>query len=136
MLDPIAEMLTRIRNAQRAGHKEVVFSASKLKMAIAEILAKEGFVAKVEKDKDESSIIENIKVELKYYRVSNTQKLPAIKGVRRVSREGQRIYIKNKEIRPIKNNFGVSIISTPKGVMTGFEARKLGLGGEIICEVW
>jgi small subunit ribosomal protein S8 len=134
MLDPIAEMLTRIRNAQVAGHRDVVFASSKLKLAVSGILAKEGFVESVSKEKDES--FENIKIALKYYKASNTQKLPAIKGIRRVSKEGQRIYVKSKDIRSVKNNFGISIISTPKGVMTGFEARKLGLGGEVICEVW
>lgn len=133
MLDPIAEMLTRIRNAQMAGHKDVVVSASKLKLAIADILKKEGFVASVSKEKLE--VLENIKIELKYHRTSNTQKLPAIKEIKRVSKEGQRIYVKNKEIRSVKNNFGISIISTPKGVMTGFEAKKAGLGGEVICEI-
>jgi small subunit ribosomal protein S8 len=134
MLDPIAEMLTRIRNAQRAGHKDVVFSASKLKLAIAKILEKEGFVATVVTEK--TDMIESVRVELKYHRISNTQKLPAIKEIKRVSKEGQRIYVKNKDIRTVKNNFGISIISTPKGIMTGFEARKQGLGGEIVCEVW
>lgn len=134
MLDPIAEMLTRIRNAQKAGHKDVVFCASKLKLAIVKILEKEGFVAAVSKEKGEA--IESVKVELKYHRVSNTKKLPAIKEIRRVSKEGQRIYVKSKDIRSVKNNFGISIISTPKGVMTGFEAKKQGLGGEVVCEVW
>lgn len=135
MLDPIAEMLTRIRNAQRAGHEDVSFPASNLKLAIAKIFEKEGFVEAVDKEKTDNSI-ENIKIKLKYYKVSNTQKLPAIKGLKRVSKEGQRIYVKNKEIKPVKNNFGVAIISTPKGVMTGFDARKLGLGGEVVCEIW
>jgi len=134
MLDPIAEMLTRIRNAQSAGHKDVEFGASKLKLAIAKILEKEGFVESVSKEKTDA--FENIKVELKYHKVSNTQKLPAIKEIKRVSKEGQRIYVKNKDIRTVKNNFGISIISTPKGVMTGFEARKQGLGGEVVCEIW
>ena len=134
MLDPIADMLTRIRNAQKSGHKDVVFTASKLKLAIVKILEKEGFVESVSKEKTDA--IESIKVELKYHKVSNTQKLPAIKEIRRVSKEGQRIYVKNKDIRTVKNNFGISIISTPKGVMTGFEARKQGLGGEVVCEVW
>lgn len=127
-------MLTRIRNAQTAGHSDVVFAASKLKMAISNILEKEGFVESVSKEKQES--FENIRIALKYYKLSNTKKLPAIKGLRRISKQGQRIYVKNKEIRSVKNNFGISIISTPKGVMTGFEARKLGLGGEVICEIW
>ena len=134
MLDPIAEMLTRIRNAQLAGHKDVVISASKLKWAIADILKKEGFIESVSKEKDGS--FENIKIELRYHRISNTQKNPAIKEIKRVSKEGQRIYIKNKEIRSVKNNFGIAIISTPQGVMTGFAAKKAGLGGEVICEVW
>lgn len=134
MLDPIAEMLTRVRNAQSAGHKEVVFAASKMKLAIANILKKEGFVEAVSKEKNKS--FENIKIALKYYEVSNTQKLPAIKGIKRVSKEGQRIYVKSKDIRSVKNNFGISVVSTPKGVMTGFDARKLGLGGEVICEIW
>jgi small subunit ribosomal protein S8 len=134
MLDPIAEMLTRVRNAQSAGHKEVVFAASKMKLAIANILKKEGFVEAVSKEKNKS--FENIKIALKYYKVSNTQKLPAIKGIKRVSKEGQRIYVKSKDIRSVKNNFGISVVSTPKGVMTGFDARKLGLGGEVICEIW
>ncbi|MDP1883923.1 MAG: 30S ribosomal protein S8 [Candidatus Moranbacteria bacterium] len=134
MLDPIAEMLTRIRNAQQAGHQNVVVGASRLKSAIAKILEKEGFVAAVAKEK--SDAIENIKIELKYHRISNTKKMPAIKEIKRVSKEGQRIYVKSKDIRAVKNNFGISIISTPKGVMTGFEARKQGLGGEVICEVW
>ena len=134
MLDPIADMLTRIRNAQLAGHKDVVITASKLKVAIAEILKKEGFVETVSKEKVDS--FEVIKIGLKYHRVSNTQKNPAIKEIKRVSKEGQRIYIKNKEIRAVKNNFGIAIISTPQGVMTGFAAKKAGLGGEIICEVW
>lgn len=134
MLDPIAEMLTKIRNAQKAGHKSVVLPASKLKLAIAKILEKEGFVTKATKEKNKA--LENIKIELKYYQVSNTQKNAAIKGIRRVSKEGQRIYVKNKDIKTVKNNFGIAIVSTPRGVMTGFEARKQGLGGEIVCEVW
>lgn len=134
MLDPIAEMLTRIRNAQKAGHRDVVFSASKLKLAIAKILEKEGFVESVTEEKMDS--IPQIKVELKYHRISNTQKLPAIREIKRVSHEGQRIYVKTKDIRNVKNNYGIAIISTPKGVMTGFEAKKQGVGGEIICEIW
>ena len=134
MLDPIAEMLTRIRNAQRAGHEDVSFPASNLKLAIAKIFEKEGFVESVVKEGADK--LESIKIKLKYYRVSNTQKLPAIKGLRRVSKEGQRVYIKSKDIKTVKNNFGVAIISTPRGIMTGFEARKQGLGGGMVCEIW
>ncbi len=134
MLDPIAEMLTRIRNAQGAGKREVLVEASKLKLSIAKVLEKEGFVESVAREKDES--FEKIKINLKYYPLSLTQKIPAIRQIRRVSREGQRIYVKHNAIRRVKNNFGISIISTSRGIMTGEEATKLGLGGEYICEVW
>jgi len=134
MLDPIAEMLARIKNAQRAGKKEVLISASNLKLAIAKILEREGFVESVVKEKNDS--FENIKIELKYYRVSNTQKAPAINDIKRVSREGQRIYTRSKDIKGVKNKFGISIISTSRGVMTGEEAKKNCLGGEYICQVW
>ena len=134
MLDPIAEMLTRIRNAQRAGKKDVLIKASNLKLAVAKILEQEKFVESVAKEKTE--VFENIRIGLKYYRLSNTKKIPAIKEIRRVSREGQRIYTSAKEIQQVKNRFGIAIISTSKGVMTGEEARKSGLGGEYICQVW
>lgn len=133
-MDTIAEMLTRIRNAQRAGKKEVRVSASKLKLAIAKILEKEGFVETVAEENAEN--LKNIKIDLKYYRISNTQKLPAIKEIKRISKEGQRIYVGNKEIKTVKNKFGIAIISTSKGVMTGEEAKKNGLGGEYVCQVW
>jgi small subunit ribosomal protein S8 len=134
MTDTIAEMLTRIRNAQQAGKKDVQIRASKLKLAIAKILEQEGFVESVAEEALENQ--KNIKIGLKYYRISNTEKQPAIKAINRVSREGQRIYVQQKDIRTVKNKFGISIISTSKGVMTGAEARKNGLGGEYICEVW
>lgn len=133
-MDTIAEMLTRIRNAQKAGKKEARISASKLKLAIAKILEKEGFVESVSEEVADN--FKNIKIVLKYYKISNTQKDPAIKGINRISKEGQRIYIGNKEIRNVKNRYGMAIISTSKGVMTGEEAKKNGLGGEYICEVW
>jgi small subunit ribosomal protein S8 len=133
-MDTIAEMLTRIRNAQGAGKKEVLVKASKLKLAIANILEKEGFIESVSEEDIDN--LKNIRIGLKYYKISNTQKLPAIKQIKRVSKEGQRIYIQNKEIKNVKNKFGIAIISTSKGVMTGAEARKNGLGGEYICEVW
>jgi len=134
MLDPIAEMLARIKNAQRAGKKDVLIKASNLKLAIAKILEKENFVGKVIKEKIDS--FENIRIGLKYYSISNTKKVPVIQDIKRVSKEGQRIYTRNKDIKAVKNRFGISIISTSKGVMTGEEARKNGLGGEYICQVW
>ncbi len=132
-MDKIAEMLTKIRNAQMAGHKEVEIKFSKFKFALAEILKKEGFIEAVSRNTDEAGAI---KIVLKYFQVSKTQKTPAIRGLKKVSKCGQRIYIKSKEIKTVKNDFGISIVSTSKGVMTGAESRKLGLGGECICEIW
>jgi small subunit ribosomal protein S8 len=134
MLDPISEMLTKIRNAQMAGQKTVTVSVSKLKMALAQILEKEGFIDAVSKEKQGGFDV--IRMMLKYYTISNTNKTPAIKGIRRISKEGQRIYVKSKEVRSVKNNYGVALISTSKGVMTDHDAKKMGLGGEYICEVW
>ena len=134
MLDPISEMLTRIRNAQTAGLGNVTLGASKLKLALAKILEKEGFVESVTKEKRDD--FDMLKIILKYYKVSNTQKIPAIRGIRRISKEGQRIYLKSKEVGKVKNNYGIAIISTSKGVMTDHDAKKTGLGGEYVCEVW
>ena len=133
-MDPISDMLTRIRNAQQAGLKEVQFNASKLKLAIAQILEKEGFVESVSQEKNDE--IDRIKIGLRYFQASKTQKIPAIKEIKRISKQGQRIYLKNKDIKSVKNKFGIAIVSTSKGVMTGEEARKNGLGGEHICEVY
>jgi small subunit ribosomal protein S8 len=133
-MDTIANMLTKIRNAQLAGHREVEIPASKLKLALANILEKEGFVGKVFKEKKGS--LENIKIHLKYFNISDIKKNPTITEIKKISKAGQRIYIKNKDIKSIKNRFGIGIISTPKGLMTDFEAKKQGLGGEYICEVW
>ncbi len=137
MLDPISDMLTRIRNAQKAGHSEVVFPFSNLKLAIAKILEKEGFSEAVEMmKKDEENKFDRIKIALKYEKIGNNKKVPVISEVKRISKEGKRIYLKKEDIKKVKNGFGISIISTSKGIMTGKEARKLGLGGEYICEIW
>jgi small subunit ribosomal protein S8 len=134
MLDPIADMLTRIRNAQRAGHKEVLVPFSKLKMSIAKILLKGNFIESATKDTQGN--FPALKVTLKYDVVSNVEKNPAIREIKRVSRQGQRIYVKKDGIKRVKNGYGISVISTSKGMMTGDEARRAGLGGEIVCEVW
>lgn len=134
MLDPIAEMLARINNAQMAGKKEVSFRASKVKLAIAKILEKEGFVESAAQEKGEKFDV--VKIVLKYRSLSKTRIIPAIKGIKRISKEGQRRYLRSKEIRQVKSNFGIGIISTSQGVMTNHEARKAGLGGEYLCEVW
>ncbi len=133
MSDPIAEMLTKIRNAQKVGKKDVFISASNLKFSIGKILEKECFIESVSKERIGN--FEKIKIALKYNEISRTKKTPAITGIKR-SKEGQRIYVGSKDIKKVKNNFGIGIISTSKGVMTNAEARKSGLGGEYICEVW
>lgn len=134
MIDPISEMLTKIRNAQKAGHSEVAVRPSKMKWAIAQILKNEGFVEDAFRERSEST--EKITLKLKYYRVSPTQKKPAINEIKRMSKQGKRIYVKSKDIKSVKNNYGLAVFSTSKGLMTGMEARKAGLGGEYICEIW
>lgn len=134
MLDPIADMLTRIRNAQMVKHKEVSVPFSKLKLSIAKILEQRNFIESVKKEMGETFPV--LKIVLKYEVVSNTEKNPAIREIKRVSRQGQRIYVKKTDIKRVKNGYGISIISTSRGMMTGDKAKKMGLGGEIICEVW
>jgi small subunit ribosomal protein S8 len=134
MLDPIAEMLARINNAQMAGKKGVSLRASKIKLAIAQILEKEGFIESVTEEKGQK--FNSVEIILKYRSISKTKIVPAIKGLKRISKEGQRHYLRSKDIRQVKNNFGIGIISTSHGVMTNLEAKKNGLGGEYLCEVW
>ena len=123
-MDPIANLLTKIRNAQKASHESVTVPHSKIKEAIAKILQKEGFVGEVKvMTKDQ---FPEIKIMLK-----EGQELELTK----VSKSGQRIYVKNDMIRKVKNGFGVSIMSTSQGIMTGTEARKKKIGGEFICTV-
>lgn len=133
-MDKVAEMLTKIRNAQMAGHSKVFIGASKLKLAVAKILERENFVGLVSQEKEGKFNV--IKINLKYNQDSNTKRIPAIKGIEKVSKAGQRVYVKNKDTRSVKNNFGIAIISTSQGVMIGEESRKKGLGGEYICRVW
>ncbi len=130
MTDPIADLLTRIRNAQLSGKKKAVIEpASKIKMNILKILKTEGYVEDVGvKHKNNKEFFE---VDLKY-----DNKKPAISALVRVSRPGQRVYVKKTSIPYVVQGFGLAIISTPKGLMTDKEARKKGLGGELICKVW
>jgi small subunit ribosomal protein S8 len=109
--------------------------ASKLKWEIARILEKEGFILRFEKESLEHHK-ENLVMWLKYIPVSLVEKQPAIHEIRRVSKEGRRVYVKKGEIKKVKNGFGLSIVSTSKGVMSGLNAYRQGLGGELICEVW
>lgn len=128
--DPIADMLTRIRNASGAKHGTVSFPGSKLKVAILDILKTEGFIANYTLKKDNNKT--DIEVKLKYMRGQE----PVIREVERVSTPGRRYYVQAKDLRPLRNNIGIAIVSTSKGVMTGRKARKLNLGGEVICRVW
>ena len=130
MTDPIADMLTRIRNANNAGHKTVEMPASKEKKAIAEILLEEGYINKVDFIDDYKQGI--IKITLKY----GENKSKVIAGLKRISKPGLRVYAGNNEIPKVLNGLGVAIISTSKGVLTDKEARRAGVGGEVICYVW
>ena len=128
-MDPITDMLNRIRNAQAVHHPTVNIPFSNLKYEIAKILQKEGFIAGVEKKgRTQKKMIE---ITLKY-----DKKKPAISGLKRISKLGQRIYKGYKEIKPVKSGYGIAIISTSKGLMTNKEARRQRLGGEVICEIW
>ena len=130
MTDPIADLLARLRNGIRASKREVACPKSNLKLRIAEILKQEGFVDSVVTAEDKYSGV--ITVTLRYDgRTGN-----AITGLRRVSRPGQRAYVPAKSVPRVRNGLGISILSTSQGVMTDREARKRGVGGEILCEVW
>ncbi|MDD3487106.1 MAG: 30S ribosomal protein S8 [Candidatus Moranbacteria bacterium] len=134
MLDPISDMLTRIRNASRAGHGEVLMPLSKLKFKIAEILKEKNFVEKAEEAEIDG--YKQIRISLKYIRNEKGEKMPYIQGLQRVSREGQRIYSGKDKLPIVRNGYGFAIVSTSRGLMTGDEAKKAGIGGEIICEIW
>ena len=134
MLDPISDMLTRIRNANLAGHSEVFVPLSKLKLAIGDILKKQNFIEKIDEAEKEGRKF--IRIVLKYIKNEKGKKRPYIQGLRRVSREGQRIYAGKGKMPVVKNGYGFSVVSTSKGLMTGTEAKQAGMGGEIICEIW
>lgn len=128
--DPIADMLTRIRNAIMARHDFVLVPSSRTKMAIARILKEEGFIGDYEVLKSKSH--RSIKIYLKY----DDKSKPIISGLERVSKPGLRVYVGQKEIPRVHGGLGVAIISTPKGVITGKQAWRQGIGGEILCYVW
>ncbi|MGA2801194.1 MAG: 30S ribosomal protein S8 [Verrucomicrobiota bacterium] len=128
MTDPIADMLTRIRNAGRALLPTVEMPHSRMKESLANILKKEGYVADVAVD---GKTIKKLKIQLKYQ-----GKKSVIEGLRRISKPGLRHYVGATEIPRVLGGMGVSVISTPEGVMTGTQARKKNLGGELLCYVW
>jgi len=130
MTDPIADMLTHIRNAVAAKHRTTRMPHSKLKVEIAKILRDEGYVQdfKVSEEEGKSFLI----VSLRYGPAGER----VISGIQRTSKSGRRVYVKKNEIPTVLGGLGISIVSTPQGLMTGTESRRRGLGGEVICTVW
>ncbi len=128
--DPIADMLTRIRNAVKAKFSSVDIPASKLKSELARVLKDEGYIKNFKFIQDGKQGV--IRVYLKY----NAPQQPAIYGLERVSKPSRRVYVKSKDLKPVFNGMGVSILSTSKGIMTDKTARQENVGGEILCNVW
>ena len=130
MSDPIADMLTRIRNAQRASHELVNIPSSKLKINVAKVLKSEGYIKNFRIISDGQHRF--IRIFLKY----DKEGVAIIEGIKRVSKPGCRVYAGRDELPKVLNGYGISILSTSKGLMTDNEARKMGVGGEILCAVW
>ena len=133
--DPIADMLTRIRNAVMIGQVNVAMPSSKMKVGIAKILKDEGYLEKVEVVDGERPNQPVLHVQVKYVG-KRRERQSVLTGLERVSRPGRRIYTKKRDIPWVLSGIGVAILSTPKGVMTGQKARSLGVGGELLCKVW
>ncbi|EKD49555.1 MAG: SSU ribosomal protein S8P [uncultured bacterium] len=129
MSDPISDMLTRIRNAQKVGHDEVFIPFSKLKFRIGEILKEQGFIENIDKQDDSGK--SKMRIVLKYYKGTGV-----IQHLEIVSKPGMRIYIKKSELPKVLQGLGMAIISTSRGIMTDKEAREKKLGGEFICKIW
>ena len=130
MTDPIADMLTRLRNAQQAGHATMVVPRSKLKLELARVLKSEGFIeGYVEVDDGPQGAI---KVFLRYDAANNG----IIRGLRRISKPSRRVYVGKNEIPRVRNGLGIAILTTPRGVLTDRDARTAGVGGEVMCHVW
>lgn len=130
MTDPIADMLTRVRNASSARHEQVDVPASRVKEAIARILRDEGFIQNFERINEGPQGI--LRLHLKY----GNERRRVLMGLRRISRPGLRVYARKDQLPRVLGGLGVAIVSTPKGIVTDGEARRLGLGGEVLCYVW
>ena len=130
MTDPIADMLTRIRNGNKAKFEKVNIPLSKEKLEIAKILKQEGYI------KNFKVLSEEKKGTLRVYLKYDAQNRGIILGIKRVSKPGLRIYVKSKKILPVLNGLGINIVSTPQGIITDNDAKKLNVGGELICSVW
>ncbi len=132
MTDPIADMLTRIRNANVAMHDEVSMPSSKRKLALAEVLRREGYIASYAETDNSPRPGTTLTIEMKY----STERDRVIRGLRRISKPGLRIYRKRDEIPRVQGGLGVAVVSTNRGLMSDREARKNRMGGEILCYVW
>ena len=133
MTDPIADFFTRIRNGAKAAHVTVELPSSKLKSELARILKEQGYIEDFENQPpSEGHAGEQLQITLKY----TEKRQPTISGLKRISRPGQRVYVDSKSIPKVLGGMGTSIISTSQGVMTGHDARRTGVGGEVIAEVW
>lgn len=128
--DPIADMLTRIRNAVKVRHDSVLVPSSRIKMAIVRILKEEGFIADYEVVKGKSHRM--IKIRLRY----DDKGQSTLTGIERVSKPGLKLYVQSKEVPRVYGGMGLAVVSTSKGIMTGQQARKQGVGGELLCYVW
>ena len=128
--DPIADLLTRVRNANQMRYNEVVVPSSNVKLTIVDIMKKEGYIANYKVEKNE--VQDNIIITLKY----GANKERVISGLKRISKPGLRVYAKKDEVPTVLNGLGISIISTSQGIMTGKEAKKLNLGGEVLAYIW
>lgn len=135
MSDPIADMLTRIRNGLMAGHSTVSIPSSRVKVSIAEVLQAEGFVDSFEVVQEDGRPQPVLRIALKYVG-ERRERRPVITGLERISSPGRRVYTGKRDIPWVLSGMGVAIVSTPKGVMSGARARQLGVGGEVLCQVW
>jgi small subunit ribosomal protein S8 len=133
--DPIADMLTRIRNAVMAGHTVTAMPSSKMKADIAKILQDEGFIKSYKVVDGDFPGHKVLRIRLKYIG-ERRERRPVLTGLERISRPGRRVYTGKRDIPWVLSGMGISIMSTPKGIMTGRDARKQGVGGEIVCKVW
>ena len=133
MTDPIADMLTRIRNGIQAGHRKVDVPASNTKRAVAEVLREQGYIQKIEEIAENTQ--GSLRLYLKYYD-RDGQRTGVIEGIQRVSRPGRRIFAGKDRIPKVCGGYGISILSTNEGILTGHQCRTRGIGGEVLCEVW
>ena len=132
MTDPIADMLTRIRNAIRAGHESVEVPCSRVKEALVKVLVAEGYLQEVKRVKAKEGGGELLRIRLRF----DKENKPVILGLRRISRPGRRVYVGIAEIAPVRKGLGINVLSTPRGILVDREAKKAKVGGELIFSVW